>query len=196
MSKALLGVGGGILSEEELLWIEIRRKNIDAGPILKTIASGRPRSSRWLFHVLNPKTHRRFTTKNLWRACKSRFNDSAALTRGKRSKLTYLLRAVNKGLDYATLHVYEGLVAINWHRIFDTYVFLKDILFYIASNQLRGVLSVFVEGLLSPISQVAFLDVLELRLRKFKLAGKECLIVYGLLYCLKEALVIQLQCVP
>lgn len=95
----------------------------------------------------------------------------------------YLLRSVKAGLNYAMVHFPAG---VKWHHVFDAYVFFKDVLLYIACNQLRGVLFSFIRRLFTPVYTVAFFDVLERRLVTFTLKGKECAIISGMFISLKE----------
>lgn len=109
------------------------------------------------------------------------------MLRSKVAKLRYLHRCVKKGLNYASLNVFDRN-AVDWHRIFDAYIFLKNVLEYIVCNRLAGILRGFCNSMLSPVFQIGFVDVLEKRLISFALVGKECLIVFGILTCLEQAI--------
>lgn len=108
------------------------------------------------------------------------------MTRSKRWELYYLYRSVKQGLNYACLKVYQANETIDWHCIFDAYVFLKDVLTYIVCKRLCGILKRFCLTMLSPLYQGAFIDVLKARLMCFSLRGKECLLVFGILTCLEK----------
>lgn len=125
----------------------------------------------------------------MYRACKSRFNYSSIVTRGKSLKLQHLLTSVDEALHYCNVHVYEETSAVNWHAIFAAYVYQKNVLFYVLSNHLHEVLSGFIDEMTSPLGRIVFVDLLEGRWRDFQLEGKECLFFSGMLIGLRAELV-------
>ena len=160
----------------EFLWVEkYRKENSDPQAIIRFVEiSGSPKTTRWIFNSLKPE--------------KMRYKHFGMLTRSKRLKLRYLQRCVKKGLDYACLNVCERHDFVDWHRIFDAYIFLKDVFVYIVCNRLGSILKDFLVDMFSPIFQTGFIDILEKRLISFTLKGKECLIVFGILTCLEKAI--------
>ena len=176
LSRSLFSGSRARFTASDFLQVEkYRKENATSEAIILLLGpSKHPQTARRLFHGLNPTKprHKHFTM----------------VVRSKVLKLRYLHRCVKKGLNYASLNVCEPNEVVDWHCIFDAYIFLKNVFEYIVCNRLAGILKGFCEALVSPLFQVGFVDVLEKRLISFTLKGKECLIVFGILTCLEQAI--------
>lgn len=171
------------LARDELLWLEYRQKET-AAPLLNTILVDRPHTAQWLLFILTNVTKKRFSAKRAaygFQYCvhTSRFIDSSIVTRGKARKLRHLLLAVERATRYCNTKTYEPDV-VNWNATFIAYIFLKDVISYILANYLREVLPGFVDQMTSPLGRIAFIYILESRLKAFTLEGKECVVVAGM----------------
>ena len=181
------------LSRDELLWLK-RRETERAASLVNLILVDKPHTAAWLLFILTNNTKKRFTAKRAaygFEYCvhTSRFRDSTSVTRGKARKLRHLLTTVNRGIRYCNIRIYDEPAEVNWIDTFISFIFFKNVISYILVHYLREVLPTFVGQMSNPLGRIAFLDILEGRLKAFTLEGHECVVVAGMLCALKDDLV-------